>query len=63
MQMLEGSTLLLVLILAALAVMIAVCTVLLAPYTLARALYRIARPHPALCPRPAAHELSPRFHS
>ncbi len=60
MTQLEGSTLLLIVALAALAVMIAICTVLLAPYSLGRALVRLARrpravagvrPPPRLQPR------------
>lgn len=61
-QMLEGSTLFLVLTLAALAVMIAICSVLLAPYSCTRALVRLAhRPRRPVLPRPPAHELSPRY--
>jgi hypothetical protein len=57
-QMLEGSTLILFLALAALAVLIALCTLLLAPYTLGRALLRLAR-RPRAAVRPPAR-LHPR---
>ena len=61
MTQLEGSTLILILALAALAVMIVVCTVLLAPYSCARGLYRVARRRPPADAAP--RQLSPRFHS
>lgn len=55
-QMLEGSTLILILALAALAVLIAVCTLLLSPYTLGRALVRFARrPRPSVRPPARLH--------
>lgn len=50
-QMLKGSTLILILALAALAVLIALCTLLLAPYTLGRALFRLVR-RPRVSVRP-----------